>query len=77
MCDHTIDGAMSNGENTPKKGDFSVCAYCATIGRYTEEHDILPMSKGALEIMEEHDPKGYGELQKVVLMIKRMINDKS
>ena len=75
-CHHEIDGAMG-GENSPNEGDFSVCAYCATIGRYTKEGQIEPMSKGALEIMEEHDSVKYNSLQKVVLMIKKINNDKS
>jgi hypothetical protein len=78
VCHNVLDAAMSEKEGeAPKKGDFSVCAYCATIGRWTEDGQIKPMSKGALEVMEEHDPAKYKSLQSVALMIKKIINDKS
>jgi hypothetical protein len=76
QCNHLIDGAVGEGE-PPKKGDFSVCGYCSSIGRYTEEGEVNPMSEGALEIMKEHDPATYNSLQRVVLMIKKLSNDKS
>ena len=76
VCTKVIDGAMGS-DRAPNKGDFSVCGYCATIGRYTEDGQINPMSEGALEIMEEHDPASYKSLQKVVVMVKKLINDNS
>ena len=77
VCHHMLDGALAEGQAKPKEGDFSVCAYCATIGRYTEDGQIQPMSEGALEIMEEHNPRQYKELKGVAKMIKQIINDKS
>ena len=71
-CGYVINGALGDNGEGPKKGDFSVCGKCATIGRYNEDFSVTPMSEGALEIMSEADPEGYEEIQKIVGIIKKL-----
>jgi len=75
-CGYVINAAMGDGGRRPKEGDFSVCGGCATIGRYEADNSVTPMSQGALEIMEEHDPEGYMEIQNIVSIVKQIIKNR-
>jgi hypothetical protein len=49
-CQATLDGVTDPaGENTPRPGDFTVCAYCQEILTFTDEL--------GLRLLEEEDIK--------------------
>ncbi len=49
-CQATLDGVTDpDGENTPRPGDFTVCAYCQEILTFTDEL--------GLRLLEEEDIK--------------------
>jgi len=75
-CFKSLDTAASTELGRgPKENDLSVCAYCGTISKYTENLSLSPMCKSELTELEKKDPEAYAQLKKVERMIKTFIDD--
>jgi hypothetical protein len=76
-CGTKIDAYTGvEGESTPIDGDLSICAYCATIGKYAENlTKHAKLTKEELEIMKDKEPDLFKEVQQIVDMLKKKIQN--
>lgn len=75
-CLTVVDAAsnMDGGDDAPTEGDISICAYCATVGKFNENMSLEPITMEELKEIEEADPMVYDEIAKVVYAIKAKNN---
>ena len=53
-CNTSLDGF--SGEGSPSDGDISICAYCGSIGSYSNNvTEIIPLSEAELAKLKEED----------------------
>ncbi len=64
ICHALLDDAESitEGNNTPSEGDFTVCLYCAGILRYTEKILLCKVNPEDLAELRKKSPKTYSDL---------------
>jgi hypothetical protein len=60
-----------NNEEKPKKGDYTVCIDCGTIGIFDKELNLVPIPVGTLEILKSKNIDTWNQLMKASELIKR------
>ena len=64
-CSKVLDGAT--GVGSPSPGAFTVCAYCLTIGVFTETLDLRSVEPGELEDLDD-DQRAYLDRVRTALL---------
>ena len=76
VCSHKLDAVspMSGDENAvPKEGDFTVCLYCCSILRFTENLRLRQLFDGEFEQIDDEDKE---TLEIAVRVIRKINNEK-
>ena len=68
-CLNPLDAAL--GDEMPKQGDISLCAYCLTVGKYDDELCVAPLSDIELDILERDHPETWKEIEKLKSILSK------
>ena len=73
-CLGGADGATAANSDqdvgAPTEGDYAVCYYCGTIGRYNHNMSIAPATDEDMKLLREDNPQGFDQIRKVSFYIK-------
>jgi DNA-directed RNA polymerase subunit RPC12/RpoP len=60
-CGKKLDACTGIGRQVPKEGDYSVCAYCGSVARWTRDLRLIPLTDeevaSFLEELQRSDPQ--------------------
>jgi hypothetical protein len=72
QCLKVLDAATGvDHDDVPKVGDITICAYCATVGKFDENMSLREISVEELEEINQTNPLVYDEIARVVVLIKQ------
>lgn len=72
-CGYIMDTVsnVSENNNTPKKGDVTVCLNCGDVLQFKKDLTVEPIGKGVMGKIIEATPNAYVHLQRASNFIKK------
>lgn len=74
-CKNTLDGFAEVADEgaKPKDGDISICVYCGSINKYTNDvKDLIKMDQDSLLALERESPEDFN----TVILISRKVKER-
>lgn len=70
VCKKFLDGFTAmDKKSKPKDGDFSICLYCGTLGKYSDGLTrLVKLSKQEEQELAKNDPKMYNEIFQALML---------
>jgi hypothetical protein len=57
----------------PRPGDLSICLYCATLSKFDEDLNLIPLTPQELEDIKSTDAGAYQVMMKAAIHITQLI----
>jgi hypothetical protein len=69
FCDHKFDAASGEGTEAPKPGDLTICLYCASPLRFTDDLTVRAMTRAEIA---ELPPQNQAELRRYMAAARKL-----